>query len=169
MHFVFRLFYMWFLAVNARVKYYIAWILADLVCNASGFGFNGYDEMGKPKWDLLTNINIINFEVRTRLKIRLNDPRRINSEFCCQVCDKHEDVNNIVEHSDSNMAATGVLRPPARAEDIRCVCFECYMAWFSSWILFHVHIGRSVRACRPWCKSKNKCDREWQQYYLSTF
>ena len=50
-----------------RIFYYIAWTLADLVNNASGFGFNGYDEKGKAKWDLLTNVNIIQLEVNKLL------------------------------------------------------------------------------------------------------
>jgi hypothetical protein len=41
----------------------IFWI-ADAVANASGLGFNGYDELGKPKWDLVSNVDIIEFEVR---------------------------------------------------------------------------------------------------------
>lgn len=36
---------------------------ADAVANASGLGFNGYDELGKPKWDLVSNVDIIEFEV----------------------------------------------------------------------------------------------------------
>jgi lysophospholipid acyltransferase 1/2 len=55
---------MWFTALNLRIPFYFAWTLADLVCNASGLGFNGYDEYDRPKWDLLTNIDIKNIEVR---------------------------------------------------------------------------------------------------------
>lgn len=46
-----------------RLYYYIPWTLNDAVNNASGFGFNGYDDKGEPKWDLLTNINIFELEV----------------------------------------------------------------------------------------------------------
>jgi hypothetical protein len=42
---------------------YVAWTMADLVSNASGLGFNGYDENGQLKWDLLTNINVRSIEV----------------------------------------------------------------------------------------------------------
>ncbi len=34
-----------------------------MVCNASGLGFNGYDENNEPKWDLLSNVDIFNIEV----------------------------------------------------------------------------------------------------------
>ncbi|XP_071451612.1 lysophospholipid acyltransferase 6 [Hetaerina americana] len=47
----------------ARLKYYYAWLLADGICNASGLGFNGYDpETGKPRWDLISNVDILGFE-----------------------------------------------------------------------------------------------------------
>ena len=36
----------------------------DAICNAGGFGFNGYDKNGKAKWDLITNVNILGIEVR---------------------------------------------------------------------------------------------------------
>ena len=51
-------------AGSHRLKYYIAWTLADVVNNASGFGFNGYDTNGNPKWDLVTNVRILDLEVR---------------------------------------------------------------------------------------------------------
>lgn len=46
-----------------RFKYYHAWLLADAICNNSGLGFNGYESDGNPKWDMITNINVISFEV----------------------------------------------------------------------------------------------------------
>jgi hypothetical protein len=41
----------------------LAWTIGDTVNNASGFGFNGYDESGKAKWDLLINLKILDLEV----------------------------------------------------------------------------------------------------------
>ena len=35
--------------------------------NLAGLGFNGFDENGKAKWDRITNINILKFEVGLRL------------------------------------------------------------------------------------------------------
>ena len=46
-----------------RFMYYHAWILADAICNASGLGFNGYDEKGNAKWDIAQNVDILGFEV----------------------------------------------------------------------------------------------------------
>lgn len=48
-----------------RFKYYHAWLLSDAICNNSGLGFNGYESDGNPKWNLITNINVISFEVRS--------------------------------------------------------------------------------------------------------
>jgi hypothetical protein len=53
---------------SQRVKYYLAWVLADAVNNASGLGFNGYDEDGNAKWDLVTNVNIYKEETSTCMK-----------------------------------------------------------------------------------------------------
>jgi lysophospholipid acyltransferase 1/2 len=59
----YRFIYFYISASSQRVKYYVAWVLADVVNNASGLGFNGYDENGNEKWDLVTNVNIIKLEV----------------------------------------------------------------------------------------------------------
>lgn len=57
---------MWFIMMSTtaiRFKYYFAWLLADAICNNSGLGFNGYEVDGSSKWDLITNIYVIPFEV----------------------------------------------------------------------------------------------------------
>lgn len=36
---------------------------ADAINNAAGFGFNGYDSDGVPRWDLISNLRIMNIEV----------------------------------------------------------------------------------------------------------
>lgn len=56
----------WFIIVITsltRFKYYFAWTLADAVCNASGFGFTGYNDKGEQDWNLLDNIDILGVEV----------------------------------------------------------------------------------------------------------
>ena len=53
---------------SQRIKYYLAWVLADAVNNASGLGFNGYDENENPKWDLVSNVNIFKEEVKKSFK-----------------------------------------------------------------------------------------------------
>lgn len=52
---------------GARFKYYFAWTFGEVVCNASGLGFNGFDSAGKPKWDLLNPLDILKFEVRIKI------------------------------------------------------------------------------------------------------
>ena len=55
------------------MKYYHAWLLADAICNASGLGFNGYTAEGKPKWDLISNVDIIKFEVSRNVFFKLSN------------------------------------------------------------------------------------------------
>jgi len=62
----------WFIIVITsltRFKYYFAWTLADAVCNASGFGFSGYNEKGEQEWSLLDNIDILRVEVCINVQI----------------------------------------------------------------------------------------------------
>ena len=47
------------------------WILAEAVNMNAGFGFNGYDEHGNARWDLIDNANIWKIEV-TALKRALS-------------------------------------------------------------------------------------------------
>ncbi|VDK46033.1 unnamed protein product [Anisakis simplex] len=63
--------------VFQRVQYYFAWILADAICNVSGFGFNGYDKNGKPRWDLMSNVDVIGVEMATNFK------ETLDSWNCC--------------------------------------------------------------------------------------
>lgn len=46
-----------------RFKYYHAWLLADAICNLSGLGFHGYSACGSCKWDLVSNVDVLQFEV----------------------------------------------------------------------------------------------------------
>jgi hypothetical protein len=52
-----------FTQFNQRTVYYIGWSLTDLASNLSGFGFNGYDSKGEPKWDLSSNFDVRKVEV----------------------------------------------------------------------------------------------------------
>ncbi|XP_076456684.1 lysophospholipid acyltransferase 6-like [Babylonia areolata] len=53
----------------ARQKYYFAWILGETVNVAAGFGFNGYDSSGEPRWDLNENVSIYDVEFAGSLKL----------------------------------------------------------------------------------------------------
>lgn len=59
----YQLWYVMMATTVVRFKYYHAWLWADAICNNSGIGFNGFDERGRSRWDLISNINVINFEV----------------------------------------------------------------------------------------------------------
>nr|CAB3263670.1 membrane-bound O-acyltransferase domain-containing protein 2-like [Phallusia mammillata] len=52
----------------ARAKYYGVWLLSDATYNAAGLGFGGFTELGRPKWDKVSNIHIINIEFATGMK-----------------------------------------------------------------------------------------------------
>ncbi|PVD32266.1 hypothetical protein C0Q70_07699 [Pomacea canaliculata] len=56
----------------ARYKYYFAWILGEAINVAAGFGFNGYDENGKAKWDLVDNVNVWVVEFGDSLKVNID-------------------------------------------------------------------------------------------------
>nr|XP_006823803.1 PREDICTED: membrane-bound O-acyltransferase domain-containing protein 2-like [Saccoglossus kowalevskii] len=64
----YRLWYLWISVVLFQAKYIFAWTIADAICNASGFGFNGYHSNGEPKWNLVTNINCSEFFTCQNLK-----------------------------------------------------------------------------------------------------
>ncbi|XP_070565271.1 lysophospholipid acyltransferase 2-like [Ptychodera flava] len=71
--FVYRVFYAWSCAwFNFLPMYAFVWILGDVGCNASGFGFNGYDSNGEPKWDLLSNIHLKTFYLSSNLKVSID-------------------------------------------------------------------------------------------------
>ncbi len=53
-------------------RYYFAFIISEAVNNAAGFGFNGYDEYGVPRWNLLTNIQPLQLETATSLKVAID-------------------------------------------------------------------------------------------------
>jgi lysophospholipid acyltransferase 1/2 len=65
-------FLFFFVIFIQRVQYYYAWVLADGVCNLSGFGFNGFDAKGNPKWDLVTNVDPYKVEMALSFKETLD-------------------------------------------------------------------------------------------------
>ncbi|XP_060590925.1 lysophospholipid acyltransferase 2-like isoform X2 [Ruditapes philippinarum] len=71
--FLYRFWYMIFSMLCCRAKYYVAFSLGDAICNASGFGFNGYDCKGQPKWNLVTNVNVLGIEGATSPKMYLDN------------------------------------------------------------------------------------------------
>lgn len=64
----YKFWYLFICTACVRFKYYHAWLLADAICNNSGLGFNGYNADGSARWDLISNINVMNFEFSTSLR-----------------------------------------------------------------------------------------------------
>ncbi|KAL7871690.1 hypothetical protein SRHO_G00066730 [Serrasalmus rhombeus] len=65
--------YLYLSMLTTRPKYYFVWTLADAINNAAGFGFNGYDSDGLPRWDLISNLRIMNIELATSFKVFLDN------------------------------------------------------------------------------------------------
>ncbi|XP_007893047.2 lysophospholipid acyltransferase 2 [Callorhinchus milii] len=63
-----RCFYLYASLLACRPKYYFVWTMADAINNAAGFGFSGYDENGRARWDLTCNLNIMKIEFATSMK-----------------------------------------------------------------------------------------------------
>ena len=51
-----RLYYVHVNGFRIRCRYYFIWILADSINNLAGLGFNGYDQHGRARWDLVSNV-----------------------------------------------------------------------------------------------------------------
>ncbi|CAI9739902.1 Hypothetical predicted protein [Octopus vulgaris] len=60
--FLWKVLYMTVAVSFVREKYYFAWVLTEAVNNSAGLGFNGFDEKGEAKYDLLENVNIYGVE-----------------------------------------------------------------------------------------------------------
>ncbi|XP_032520676.2 lysophospholipid acyltransferase 6 isoform X1 [Danaus plexippus] len=60
---LYLLWYAYLSTLVVRCKYYHAWLLSEAICNNSGMGFNGYDTNGSPKWDKMSNIDVLGFEL----------------------------------------------------------------------------------------------------------
>ncbi|XP_078094099.1 membrane-bound glycerophospholipid O-acyltransferase 2-like [Mustelus asterias] len=81
-----RLLYLYISLLACRPKYYFAWTIADAVNNAAGFGFSGYDSRGKPRWDLISNLNIFNVEFATSMKMFIDNWNIQTALWLKEVC-----------------------------------------------------------------------------------
>ncbi|XP_030642126.1 membrane-bound O-acyltransferase domain-containing protein 2 [Chanos chanos] len=71
--FYFQVLYLYLSMLATRPKYYFVWTLADAINNAAGFGFNGYNKDGTPRWDLISNLRILDIEFATSFKMFLDN------------------------------------------------------------------------------------------------
>jgi len=84
--FPYRIYYLIISGIFLRARYYFVWIFSEAVCNAAGFGFNGYNEDGSEKWDLLTNIRIHKIETASSMKVLLDNWNIQTSLWLRRVC-----------------------------------------------------------------------------------
>ncbi|KAM3839526.1 lysophospholipid acyltransferase 1 isoform 2-T2 [Vipera latastei] len=84
--FLTRLGFLYVVMQASKPKYYFAWTLADAINNAAGFGFNGVDEKGNYRWDLLSNLNIRNIEMATSFKMYLENWNIQTTAWLKRVC-----------------------------------------------------------------------------------
>ncbi|XP_071323426.1 lysophospholipid acyltransferase 2b isoform X1 [Trachinotus anak] len=78
--------YLYLSMLTTRPKYYFVWTLADAINNAAGFGFNGYDSDGSPRWDLISNLRILNIEFATSFKVFLDNWNIQTAHWLKRVC-----------------------------------------------------------------------------------
>lgn len=81
-----KLLYLYISTMACKPKYYFAWTLADAVNNAAGYGFNGIDEDGNFRWDLISNLNIWNIEMATSFKMYIDNWNIQTAAWLKRVC-----------------------------------------------------------------------------------
>uniref|UniRef100_A0A2C9JTV5 Uncharacterized protein n=1 Tax=Biomphalaria glabrata TaxID=6526 RepID=A0A2C9JTV5_BIOGL len=81
-----RLGYLYISLFFQRAKYYVSWILADAVYNASGLGYIGKDNDGKPLWTGMSNVFVWKIETATSLKVYLDNWNIMTSHWLRHVC-----------------------------------------------------------------------------------
>lgn len=70
--FIYRIFYLWAMSFNYRLKYYAIWSIAEGACITCGIGYNGYDpETDTFKWNRVQNIDPIAFETGQNVHVCL--------------------------------------------------------------------------------------------------
>ncbi|XP_037551137.1 membrane-bound O-acyltransferase domain-containing protein 2 [Nematolebias whitei] len=85
--------YLYLAMLALRPKYYFVWTLADAINNAAGFGFNGYNSDGSPRWDLISNLRILDIELATSFKLFLDNWNIQTSHWLKRVCYERFPVN----------------------------------------------------------------------------
>ncbi|XP_074656765.1 membrane-bound glycerophospholipid O-acyltransferase 2-like [Tubulanus polymorphus] len=84
--FFYRVLYSILVVALARAKYYFAWKLSEAANNAAGLGFDGFDESGNARWDLVNNVKIRNLEMATSVKLVFDSWNIMTSKWLRYVC-----------------------------------------------------------------------------------
>uniref|UniRef100_A0AAQ4P8G1 Membrane bound O-acyltransferase domain containing 2 n=1 Tax=Gasterosteus aculeatus aculeatus TaxID=481459 RepID=A0AAQ4P8G1_GASAC len=85
--------YLYLAMLALRPKYYFVWTLADAINNAAGFGFNGYNKDGSPRWDLISNLRILDIEFATSFKMFLDNWNIQTALWLKRVCYERCHIN----------------------------------------------------------------------------
>lgn len=85
--------YLYLTMLALRPKYYFVWTLADAINNAAGFGFNGYNTDGSPRWDLISNLRILDIEFATSFKMFLDNWNIQTALWLKRVCYERCPIN----------------------------------------------------------------------------
>ncbi len=59
------------ITVMMKGRYYFMWMLIDSINNTAGLGLR-FDERGRPRWDLMTNVHIWDIETSTSVRMMTN-------------------------------------------------------------------------------------------------
>ncbi|XP_065897964.1 lysophospholipid acyltransferase 2-like isoform X2 [Dysidea avara] len=81
-----RLIILYLVTFGIRARYYFIWLMMDSACNAAGLGFNGYNELGYARWDLVTGVDIFAFEFGTSLRTMINGWNIMTTHWLRRVC-----------------------------------------------------------------------------------
>ncbi|KAG7224214.1 hypothetical protein INR49_019949 [Caranx melampygus] len=91
--FYLQIIYLYLAMLALRPKYYFVWTLADAINNAAGFGFNGYNKDGSPRWDLISNLRILDIEFATSFKMFLDNWNIQTALWLKRVCYERCPIN----------------------------------------------------------------------------
>ncbi|KAL0102364.1 hypothetical protein PUN28_018705 [Cardiocondyla obscurior] len=92
----YKIWYLMFATMLARFKYYHAWLFADAICNNSGLGFNGYDEQGNARWDLISNVDVYKFETSLNLRDSIDSWNKGTNLWLRSIMYERSDRNKVI-------------------------------------------------------------------------
>ncbi|ESO06250.1 hypothetical protein HELRODRAFT_120427, partial [Helobdella robusta] len=72
-NFFYKVFLIVLFTALQRQKYYFAWKLGEASNLNAGLGYNGVDEHGNSRWDLIANVDVLKVEFSTSLKVLIDN------------------------------------------------------------------------------------------------
>ena len=135
-----RVFISHMVCISIRCRYYFIWQLVDSISNAAGLGFAGYDHLGRPQWDLVSNMKIWDLETAMSLRTIINSWNVLTSKWLRRLSFIYP---SLVVLSMYFLPPQDSLRESKVCSSSFSVCSLCIMAWLLSWILSLFLL--------PWC------------------